>query len=88
MAIALTHSANVGFANVSRTRQEARSEKIQEAVASGDTSDIMGNIKDMLGDAISPVAKSVSKVSEEVENLKNQKPKNARALSIVTGKQD
>lgn len=79
MAIALTHAANVGFANTSTQRGEERKEKIQEAIASGDTSDILDDLKNMLGDAINPVAESVSKVSEEVENLKSQKPVNPRA---------
>ena len=87
MAIALTHAANVGFANTANQRGEERKEKIQEAIASGDTSDILDDLKGMLGDAINPVAESVSKVSEEVENLKSQKPTNPRADVIDSMRQ-
>lgn len=83
LAIALTHSANVGFANVAAKKQVEAPEDTETLITGHDekedNSDILNEIGSMLEGAINPVAESVSKVTAEVENLKNQKPSNSRS---------
>lgn len=88
LAITLTHAANVGFANVANTRDEAKKQQFNEAVSGDPDRDVMGELGDIVGDAIAPVAESVSKVSSEVENLKNQKPTNPRSSVIDSMRKD
>lgn len=82
LAIALTYSANVGFASAATNKANAKRVPSDTASGSESDSDMLGEIGDMLEGAIKPVAESVSKVSDEVENLKNRKVSNPRAEVI------
>lgn len=66
LAIALTYSANVGYASVARYRNEEKKKKSKSILSneSGSVSDV-----DFMGE-IGNIANAVEKISDEVQNLK------------------
>lgn len=82
LAIALTYIANIGYASVARRKAEEHTEEVKAIFNGTDPDELFGAITDKLDKQNEVTAESLDKLSEEIANVRDSKPKSDKGAIL------